>query len=68
MEKKITTIAIIYFIIGLFFAIAFDFFYHWGVRALFSPGFYVVALTWPLQLPGFIADFQYYGLTGKVLY
>ncbi len=67
MEKKVTTVAVAYFIIGLFFAICYALFYHWGVLSLFSPGFYAVVLTWPIQLPGFIFDFQYYGFAGKII-
>ena len=67
MEKKIAPFAIIYFVIGLVFAVIFAIFYHWPPLSLFSPGFYVVALSWPIQLPGFIWDFQYYGLAGKTL-
>ncbi|MDO8498467.1 MAG: hypothetical protein Q7S44_01655 [bacterium] len=67
MEKKLTTFAIIYFIIGLVFAISFALFYHWPGRSFFSPGFYVVVLTWPIQIPGYLSDFQIYGLAGKTL-
>jgi hypothetical protein len=65
MEKKIGTFAVIYFIIGLAFAITFAWFYHWPALSYFSPGFYVVVLTWPIQIPGFIYDFQYFGFAGK---
>lgn len=67
MEKKITTLAIIYFIIGLIFAFGYAFFYHWPGLSFFSPGFYAVVLTWPIQVPGFIVDFQYYGWAGKII-
>ncbi|MFH0937275.1 MAG: hypothetical protein V1808_03195 [Candidatus Daviesbacteria bacterium] len=67
MEKRIATLAIIYFVIGIFFAIAFSLFYHWPRLSFFSPGFYVVVLTWPIQIPGFFFDFQIYGFTGKIL-
>lgn len=67
MEKRLATIAIIYFIVGLFFAIMFAVFYHWPTLSFMSPGFYIVLLSWPLQLPGFILDFQVYGLAGKTL-
>lgn len=67
MEKKITVIAIIYFIIGLIFASIYALFYHWPILSFFSPGFFVVALSWPIQLPGFIIDLNYYGLSGKTL-
>lgn len=67
MEKKVTIFAIVYFIIGLLFATGFAFFYHWPALSFFSPGYYAVVLTWPVQIPGFISDFQYYGWAGKVL-
>jgi hypothetical protein len=67
MEKKLGTFFIVYFIIGIFFALMYSWFYHWGALSLFSPGFYVVVLTWPLQIPHFIIDFQQYGFAGKVL-
>lgn len=67
MEKRLATFAIIYFIIGLLFAIIYALFYHWTTLAFFSPGFYVVILSWPLQIPGFLADFQTFGLSGKTL-
>jgi len=65
LSKHVTTIAILYFMIGLVFAILYALFYHWGFLSFFSPGFYVVVITWPIQLPGFIADFSYYGFSGK---
>jgi hypothetical protein len=65
MEKKIAAFAVIYFLIGLVFAIIFALFYHWPALSYFSPGFYVVVLTWPVQIPGFVSDFQYYGFNGK---
>ncbi len=68
MEKKIISVAIAYFVIGLVFAIIYAIFYHWPPLSFFSPGFYAVLLTWPIQLLGFISDFQYYGFTGKTLF
>lgn len=67
MSKKLSTFAIIYFVTGLIFAIIYALFYHWPGLSFFSPGFYAVVLTWPIQLPGFVLDLQYYGLAGKVL-
>lgn len=67
IAKHISTIAILYFMSGLLFATSYAFFYHWGFLSFLSPGFYVVVLTWPVQLPGFILDLQYYGLAGKTL-
>lgn len=64
-EKFLTTIGIVYFIIGLLFAIVFAIYYKWEVGAFLSPGFYAVALTWPFQAIGFIQDFINYGLAGK---
>lgn len=54
-----------YFIFGLIFAFAFALFYRWEPLGYFSPGFYAVILTWPLQITGFIQDFLIYGLAGK---
>lgn len=65
MEKRIATLAVIYFITGLIFAGFFAWFYHWSALSYFSPGFYAVVLTWPIQVPGFIYDFQYFGFAGK---
>lgn len=67
MEKKIAIFAIIYFLIGIIFAISYALFYHWTALSFFSPGFYLVILSWPIQISGFVADFRYYGLTGKIL-
>lgn len=67
MEKKLTTAFVVYITIGMLFAIIYALFYHWPSLSFFSPGFYVVILTWPFQLPGLIIDFQYYGFSGKVL-
>lgn len=68
LAKNLSSIAIIYFLFGLAFAIFYAYFYHWGGLAYFSPGFYVVLLTWPYQLPGLIIDFTQYGWAGKILY
>lgn len=67
IEKYLPTFAIIYFTIGLLFASGYAFFYHWPTLSFFSPGFYMVVLTWPVQIPGFVSDFQYYGWAGKTL-
>lgn len=67
MEKRFATFAIIYFCFGIVFAIAFALFYHWEAFSFFSPGFYIVILTWPAQIPGFLKDFQFYGFSGKTL-
>jgi len=67
VEKKIINFVVIYFLLGLIFATIFAFFYHWPPLSFLSPGFYAVTLTWPIQLPGFVWDFQYYGFAGKTL-
>ncbi len=64
-EKVLTNLAIIYFLIGLVFAVAFSLYYHWTAGSFLSPGFYAVALTWPYQAIGFIGDLSYYGFAGK---
>jgi len=64
-EKIITNIAIFYFIFGLFFSIAFAIYYKWPYLSFLSPGFMVVLISWPLQLPGFVGDLLVYGLAGK---
>jgi hypothetical protein len=66
-EKKLSTVGIVYFIIGIVFAIAYALFYHWEFFSFFSPGFYAVVLTWPFQIPGFFIDFQTFGFAGKTL-
>lgn len=67
MGKKISTFVIIYVLIGLVFATGFALFYHWPTLSFFSPGFYAVVATWPIQIPGLLRDFNYYGWAGKVL-
>lgn len=67
MEKRIAIFAVVYFLIGIIFAISYALFYHWTALSFLSPGFYLVVLSWPFQLSGFIADFSYYGFAGKVL-
>lgn len=67
MEKKIGALIVAYFVIGLIFAVVYALFYHWPPLSFFSPGFYVVLLSWPIQLPGFLSDFQFYGIAGKTL-
>lgn len=64
-EKVITNVAIFYFLIGLVVAIGFAFYYKWTLLSFFSPGFFAVVFSWPLQLPGFVGDFLTYGLAGK---
>lgn len=67
LDKRLTAIGIVYFIVGVVFAVCYALFYHWGFLSFLSPGFFAVALTWPIQFPGFLWDFQLYGLTGKEL-
>ena len=64
-QKLISNVAIVYFIIGLIFALTFAIYYKWQGLAILSPGFFSVAFTWPLQTPGFISDLLYFGLAGK---
>lgn len=64
-ERILSTIAIIYFMIGFVFAIGFAIYYRWPFLSFLSPGFYSVILTWPFQAIGFINDLLYYGLSGK---
>lgn len=64
-EKLISTIAIIYFMIGFVFSVAFAIYYRWPTLSFLSPGFYSVILTWPLQAIGFAKDLLTFGLTGK---
>ena len=66
-EKIVANLAIWYFVIGLIFAISFAIYYKWTAFSYFSPGFYMVLLTWPIQLPGIFFDFQQFGWAGKVL-
>lgn len=65
MEKKISTFFVWYFLLGLVFAISYAIFYHWPLSGFFSPGFYVVIITWPYQAIGFSQDFMRYGFAGK---
>lgn len=65
MEKKLSVIFTLYFLLGIIFAFAFAFYYKWPVLGYLSPGFYVVTFTWPYQAIGFVKDLLYYGLAGK---
>lgn len=67
MEKHFSKIIIFYFIFGLVFAVIYTWFYHWPALSIFSPGFFMVAFTWPIQIFGFIGDFLTYGFAGKTL-
>jgi len=64
-EKTLTNFVIGYFIVGLVFAILFAIYYKWEWFGYFSPGFFMVLITWPFQAWGFINDLLYYGLAGK---
>ncbi|MBI4036007.1 hypothetical protein HY383_03580 [Candidatus Daviesbacteria bacterium] len=64
-EKLLSTIAIIYFMLGFVFAVSFALYYRWSAYSFLSPGFYSVIFTWPFQLIGFASDFLNYGLAGK---
>jgi hypothetical protein len=64
-EKIISTIAIIYFMLGFVFAALFALYYRWPYLSFLSPNFYSVILTWPFQFGGLLNDFIIYGLAGK---
>lgn len=64
-DRLFTSIAIIYFVIGLIFATLFALYYRWEILSFLSPGFYAVVLSWPYQAIGFLRDFLTYGLAGK---
>jgi hypothetical protein len=64
VEAKLSTLGILYFIIGLIFAFAFALYYNWPVTGYFSPGFLMVVFTWPYQAIGFINHLLIYGLAG----
>ena len=67
VTKHLNTVAILYLVIGLIFTLVYMSFYHWGFLSIFSPGFYAVVFTWPIQIPGFLIDFGQYGFAGKTL-
>lgn len=64
-EKLLSTIAIIYFMLGFVFAVTFALYYRWSTLSFLSPGFYSVIFTWPFQSLGFLKDLLTYGLAGK---
>lgn len=64
-EKLISTIAIIYIMVGFVIAVAFALYYHWPWLSFLSPGFYSVIFSWPFQAIGFTKDLMAYGLAGK---
>lgn len=64
-EKIVSTLAVIYFMVGFVIAILFALYYKWSYLSFLSPGFYSVILSWPYQLIGFVRDFWNYGLAGK---
>ncbi|OGE29589.1 hypothetical protein A2867_00305 [Candidatus Daviesbacteria bacterium RIFCSPHIGHO2_01_FULL_40_11] len=64
-DKLISTITIVYFMIGFVFSVAFALYYRWPFLSFLSPGFYSVILTWPFQVIGFTRDLLTYGLAGK---
>ncbi|EKD89790.1 MAG: hypothetical protein ACD_32C00147G0005 [uncultured bacterium] len=61
----VSSIAIVYFMLGFIFAIAFALYYRWPFLSFLSPGFYSVILSWPIQSIGFVRDLLLYGLAGK---
>lgn len=64
-EKIIANLAISYFIVGIVFTTLFAIYYKWTALSFFSPGFFAVVFSWPIQAPGFIGDLLTYGLSGK---
>lgn len=64
-ERILSTIAIVYFMLGFVFAALFALYYRWSPLSFLSPGFYSVIFTWPFQGIGFINDLLTYGLAGK---
>jgi hypothetical protein len=64
-EKLLTNLVIIYFTVGVVFALIFAWYYKWEWFGYFSPGFFAVLFTWPYQAIGFTSDLLYYGLAGK---
>lgn len=64
-EKIIANLAISYFIFGIIFTILFAIYYKWSALSFFSPGFFAVVFSWPVQAPGFLGDLLTYGLSGK---
>ena len=65
LEKVVANIAISYFVIGIIFATLYAVYYKWTALSFFSPGFFAVVFSWPLQAIGFIGDLLTYGLAGK---
>ena len=66
-EKIVANLAISYFVFGIIFAVLFALYYKWSGFSFFSPGFFAVVFTWPLQIGGFLGDFLTYGMAGKPL-
>jgi len=65
-EDKISVFFTLYFMFGIVFALYFAWYYHWDFYGYFSPNFFAVVFTWPIQAIGFVKDLLYYGsLTGK---
>lgn len=65
IEKILTNIVILYFAVGLIFAILFALYYKWEWYGYFSPGFFAVLISWPFQAWGFVNDLIYFGLSGR---
>lgn len=65
IEKILTKLVMIYFAVGLIFAILFALYYRWEWFGYFSPGFFTVLISWPFQAWGFGKDLIYFGLAGK---
>ncbi|MBI2019123.1 hypothetical protein HYS95_00450 [Candidatus Daviesbacteria bacterium] len=64
-EKLLSTLGIIYFMLGFVFAVGFAVYYKWPPLSFLSPNFFSVVFTWPFQAIGFTNDLMIYGLAGK---
>lgn len=65
-SKILSKIAIIYFLFGVIFAFYYAWYYHWSALSYFSPGFWFVIITWPIQIfGGFLYDILTFGWFGK---
>ncbi len=64
-EKIIANLGIGYFLFGVVFAASFAIYYKWTALSFFSPNFFAVVFTWPIQILGFTGDLLTYGLAGK---
>jgi hypothetical protein len=67
LEDRLSLFAILYFMAGIIFAIYYAWYYHWEFYGYFSPGFFMVVFTWPIQAIGFVNDILYYCPGGKAI-